>query len=330
MTVDVIRGRIRPRKGEMDNGRLFYVVAYEVDQYVKDVTPRYAKSFAGRTLKMRIAKKRKDEADWWEATLAPFSRPFVLGREMKEDEELERMQEAEPMPTVLEGFKNHPRFLLERHLKREEALLPKTRQLGLFRGEPVFPRSAVVDVKSAESWMREGRVVSEGQQPLKNVKQRAVTIQKRRMQEMAEQDGHEGIMQGLYSRKQTELVVAPPVVDVSGIEVLMSWDRPRLHLSSGHANVITCTVLHQGKVPKNSYGNLDLFAPHMLPAGGVHLPCACRGSPRIVCQMLTNSSRAFSCPSQVHPQSRERPGRRLCGSSGAYLPSMSTCTFLFY
>lgn len=199
----------------MDNGRIFYVVAYEVDQYIKDVTPRYARSFAGRTLKMRIPTRRRDEPEWWMDTLKPWTRPFVLGREQREDEELIRSQETEPMPTVLEGFKNHPRYILERHVKREEVIPERTRQLGLFRGEPVYPRSAVIPVKSAETWMREGRRIKEGEQPLKNVKQRAVTINKRRAQELAEQDGFEGIMQGLYSRSQTELVIPPPIVNVS-------------------------------------------------------------------------------------------------------------------
>ena len=198
----------------MDNGRLFYVVAYEVDQYMKDVTPRYAKSYAGRTLKMRIAKRKKDEPDWWEETLLPWQRPFMLGRELKEDEELAKQQETEPMPAILEGFKNHPRYVLERHLKREEVIPPKVKQLGLFRGEPVFPRSAVMPVKSSETWMREGRRIKAGEQALKLVKQRAVTINKRRMQEMAEQEGFEPVMQGLYGRSQTEMVIPPPLVDV--------------------------------------------------------------------------------------------------------------------
>lgn len=240
VTVDVVRNKLRPRKGEMDNGRLFYVVAYEVDQYIKDITPRYVKSYAGRTLKMRIQNRRKDDPDWFDEAIQPWTRPFSLGRELKEDAELARYQEAEPMPTVVEGFKNHPRYVLERHLKREEVLLPKTKQLGLFRGEPVYPRSAVVGVKSSENWMREGRTIRDGEQPLKTVKQRAVTVNRRRAQEMAMQDGQEPLMQGLYARNQTELVIPPPIVN--------------------------------GKIPKNSYGNIDLFAPHMLPKGAVHLP----------------------------------------------------------
>ena len=231
ITIDPVRNKVRCKKGEMDNGRLFYVVAYEVDQYVKDVTPRYARSFAGRTLKMRIQSRRKDDPDWWEELIRPWSRPFLLGREKKEDDELMKQQETEPMPTIIEGFKNHPRYALERHLKREEALPARTRQLGLFRGEPVYPRSAVIPVKSSETWMREGRKIREGEQALKMVKQRAVTINKRRAQEMAQQEGLEPVMQGLYSASQTELVIPPPIIDVRwASDALPAYTDPTLHI----------------------------------------------------------------------------------------------------
>jgi xeroderma pigmentosum group C-complementing protein len=62
--------------------------------------------------------------------------------------------------------------------------------------------------------MREGRRVREGEQPLKLVKQRAVTLQRRRVMELAQLEGQEPAQQGLYARWQTELVVPPPVVDV--------------------------------------------------------------------------------------------------------------------
>lgn len=83
----------------------------------------------------------------------------------------------------------------------------------MFRGEPVFPRSSLVLLKSAETWMREGRQIKSGEQAMKMVKQRAVTINKRRAQELASVGGHE-TQQGLYAHRQTELVVPLPVVDV--------------------------------------------------------------------------------------------------------------------
>ena len=61
--------------------------------------------------------------------------------------------------------------------------------------------------------MRSGRRVREGCQPMKMVKQRAVTVHRRRAVEMAQQGGEE-VLQGLYSKAQTELLIPDPVIDV--------------------------------------------------------------------------------------------------------------------
>lgn len=64
--------------------------------------------------------------------------------------------------------------------------------------------------------MRMGRRVKDKQEPLKWVKQRAVTIQKRRAQELAIQENGEAIQQGLYAEHQTDVYRPPPIQDVSG------------------------------------------------------------------------------------------------------------------
>jgi xeroderma pigmentosum group C-complementing protein len=63
--------------------------------------------------------------------------------------------------------------------------------------------------------MRSGRKVKDRQEPMKWVKQRAVTLNKRRQQEMARLEAGEDIMQGLYAESQTEVFIPPPIVDVS-------------------------------------------------------------------------------------------------------------------
>lgn len=127
-------------------------------------------------------------------------------------------------------------FVLERHLKQTETIYPpppQTAELGKFKGEPVYPRSAVVSLKTAENWLRtSGRVVKEGEQPLKTVKVRPNTINKIRELEVLRDDlkvaGSESpngggsslavsgeVMQGLYAFFQTEHYVPVPVIDVS-------------------------------------------------------------------------------------------------------------------
>ena len=97
---------------------------------------------------------------------------------------------TEAMPTSMQGFKDHPLYVLARHLKRDEVVDPPV-ELGKFRGEPVYPRANVLQLKTAENWMRQGRTVVAGAQPLKWVKQRAVTVNKKRAIEMALADQRE-------------------------------------------------------------------------------------------------------------------------------------------
>ena len=63
--------------------------------------------------------------------------------------------------------------------------------------------------------MRMGRRVKEKQEPMKWVKQRAVTLHKRRQQELALQERGEAVQQGLYAHYQTEVYTPPPIQDVS-------------------------------------------------------------------------------------------------------------------
>ncbi|ORX37184.1 hypothetical protein BD324DRAFT_579270 [Kockovaella imperatae] len=253
--VDPVRGTIRKKshfEPVSDNGsvRMLYVVAYEEgesrrdvvsntpDGHARDVTLRYTKNFGAKTSKLRVP-LRKDEEDWWSEITAFLQRPNRLQRDELEDAELETSQFSEGMPLHLNGFKDHPIYVLERHLKREEVITPK-REIGRFKGEPVYRRSNVVSCKTAENWMRLGRRVKNKEEPLKWVKQRAVTLQKRRMQELALQERGEAVQQGLYAQWQTDVYIPPPI--------------------------------HNGEIPQNSFGNIDLYAPTMLPAGAVHLP----------------------------------------------------------
>jgi len=120
------------------------------------------------------------------------------------------------------------RYVLTRHLKQNQVIHPPppdTPELGKFRGESVYPRSAVVSLKTAENWMRsEGRTLKQGEQPLKMVKIRTGTISRMRELEVLKdglkEAGEPGAsveetMQGLYARGQTEQYKPDPVINVS-------------------------------------------------------------------------------------------------------------------
>ncbi|KAI9620180.1 hypothetical protein H4Q26_013747 [Puccinia striiformis f. sp. tritici PST-130] len=210
----------------------------EPNNFIRDVTAKYAHLFGATTIKARLPSKKKEE-DWFERAIGPLKRPYKLGRDTKEDTEMEKAQVTEAMPTTVTGFKNHPKYALERHLRREEVIYPK-KPMGTFRGDSVYHRSSVIVCKSTETYMREGKRVKGGETPLKMVKPRAVTINRRRETELFKMDGQPVPLQGLFAEWQTELLIPPPIVD--------------------------------GIIPRNSYGNFDLFAPHMLPQGAKHLP----------------------------------------------------------
>ncbi|OJA20205.1 hypothetical protein AZE42_04620 [Rhizopogon vesiculosus] len=260
LPVDPIRGFVNKRQvfdpssantfknSVRQENRMIYVVALEEDGFGRDVTARYAKDYTAKVAKVQgvgIGVGRRKE--WWNSVMRLVTRPYRLQRDDTEDTELYNHQLTEGMPTTVSGFKNHPLYALSRHLKREEVIDPPV-ELGKFRGEPVYPRSSVISLKTAENWMRQGRVVREGCQPMKMVKHRAVTIGRKREMEVAlekaQASGHGGEgeedLQGLYARSQTELYTPKPVVD--------------------------------GKIPKNDFGNIDLYVPSMLPAGSVHIP----------------------------------------------------------
>ncbi|KUI68588.1 DNA repair protein rhp42 [Cytospora mali] len=270
-------------KAEKAKQVLAYVVGFSQDGTAKDVTVRYLKGqiFPGRTkgARMPIEKipvhnkngkvKRYDYFDWFRSVMRGYSKggenhPLT---EFDYDEDSTDLKPAQPeKKEVKEGdetlqyYKQSKEFALERHLKREEALLPTAKPVKYFKNkgkkgdgveEPVHLRKDVVQVKSEETWHKQGRAPKPGVEPLKRAPYRAATTNRRR--EIAEAEAASGhkVLQGLYSYDQTDWIIPPPIRD--------------------------------GIIPKNQYGNIDLFVEHMLPEGAAHVPY--RGAIR-VCRRL--------------------------------------------
>ncbi|KAJ7213931.1 hypothetical protein GGX14DRAFT_518886 [Mycena pura] len=279
LPVDPVRNRVnqgkefdpsydqKGAKRALADNRMVYVLAFEDDGFARDVTRRYARRFAERVVKTQGAR----QAVWWGRVVEGVTRPYRLHRDDVEDAELDTAQLMEGMPSTVTGFKDHPMYVLARHLTQAQTIHPPpplTRELGKFRGEPVYPRSAVVSLKTAENWLRSaGRRVKEGEQPLRLVKARASTLGRMREVEVlkeglrsanGEGEGETSakradneVMAGMYALSQTELYVPDPVVD--------------------------------GIIPKNNFGNIDLYVPSMLPAGAAHIPF--KGTAKIARQL---------------------------------------------
>lgn len=225
------------------HNNMAYVVAFEEDASARDVTRRYAKAYNAKMRKTRV-ESTKDGETWWINAMHYYEKPFLEDRDQLESSEFTAKSAAEPMPRNIQDFKDHPVYALERHLRQNEAIYPKRKigqveagKSGSKKGtvvEPVYRRADVHLVRSADGWYRLGRDIKMGEQPLKRV-----AASQRRDESDDDPDGIYGAERTLYALYQTELYRPPPVV--------------------------------KGKVPKNAYGNLDIYVPTMIPPGGFHL-----------------------------------------------------------
>lgn len=269
-----------PRGAKADKARqvMAYVVAFSPNYSAKDVTVRYLRKniWPGKTKGFRVPIekvpiydkhgriKRHVDYDWFADALRPYGQRNSQRTAVDDLEDSEDLVPADSEKKValgdtLHSLKTSAEFIIERHLRREEALIPAAVPVRYFtvgKGNkeeklPIFKRSDVRRVMTAESWHKDGRIPREGEAPMKLAPVRAVTATRKREAEEHLLRTGEKQMQGLYSEDQTDWIIPPPIED--------------------------------GKIPKNAYGNIDCFVPSMVPEGAVHLPL--KGSVRI-CKKL--------------------------------------------
>ncbi|KAH7083471.1 hypothetical protein BKA63DRAFT_503072 [Paraphoma chrysanthemicola] len=223
---------------------LSYAIAFEEDYSARDVTRRYAKAYNAKTRKFRV-ECTPHGAEWWRRTLKFFKRHIPLDRDQIEDVALARKEASEGIPKNVQDFKDHPVYVLERHLKHNQVIHPldpvgKVNVSSAMnpKMESIYRRKNVHIVRSADKWYRMGQDVKDGEQPLKHAKPK----KNRRLSvgpDMDVDEQQEDAGAGLYAEFQTQLYVPPSVV--------------------------------RGRVPRNAYGNLDLYVPSMCPPGGTHV-----------------------------------------------------------
>lgn len=261
-----------PRGTKADKAKqvFAYVIAYSPDGTAKDVTTRYLKKhmWPGRTKGVRLTAekvpiynsrgkiKHHEEYDWFKTVMSGYTRPDKMRATVDDIEEAKDLKPVKPEKKesskagegTLQFYKTSAEYVLERHLRREEAIIPGAEPVKYFatgkgesaKEEPVFLRKDVMVCRTGESWHKEGRQIKPGERPMKMVPIRAVTLTRKREVEEAERDGGEKLKQGLYAWDQTDWIIPPPIMD--------------------------------GVIPKNAYGNMDCFVPTMVPEGAAHIP----------------------------------------------------------
>lgn len=237
--------QFEPRGADADKARqvLAYVVGFSQDGTAKDVTVRYLKRsvLPGRTKGLRYPVEKRpvydrrgkvaryDLYDWFKDTMSGYGRggrkvPITEADSLEDASDL-KPAEAAPREVKegqesLQYYKQSQEFVLPRYLKREEALRTGATPVKTFKSkskggdeteEDVFLRSDVLNVKSAETWHKQGRAPKPGEQPLKRVPYRAATTNRRREILEAEATTGRKVLQGLYSFDQTDWIIPDPI-----------------------------------------------------------------------------------------------------------------------
>ncbi|XP_058452616.1 DNA repair protein complementing XP-C cells homolog [Malaya genurostris] len=229
ITIDVLTGKVHCLEDIVNQASqpITYVLAWNNDGTIKDVSPRYISRLGRKKGKLRV------EDSWLEVALSRYRPGRATRRDRSEDLKFDKLLNKRPFPEQIAEYKNHPRFAIERHLLRGEAIYPSDAEiLGHIKGEPIYPRDCVHVLFTREGWLRQAKTVKMHEQPYKVVKAKA------------RYDRFTGTSIGGL---QTELFGAWQVED---------YEPP---------------VAENGLVPRSAYGNVDLFKPCMLPKGTVHL-----------------------------------------------------------
>ncbi|XP_058171137.1 DNA repair protein complementing XP-C cells homolog [Anopheles ziemanni] len=232
--VDVVNGLLQcvDKIVARASSPLLYVLSWNNDGSIKDVSSRYCAEYTTVTQKLRIMQQ------WMDDTLLQF-RGEPSARDAVEDRELNRILEERPLPKTISEYKNHPYFALKRHLLKFEAIYPPDAPtLGFTSNkEPVYARECVHTLHAREVWLKQARTVKLFETPYKNVSARPK-----------------------YNRATGQMEPAPKLLELFGYWQTEEYEPP---------------TAEDGIVPRNAYGNVELFKPCMLPKKTVHLRLPC-------------------------------------------------------
>lgn len=277
---------LEPRGSKADKAKqiMAYCIGFSQDGTAKDVTVRYLRKqiFPGKTKGVRMPEekipvynkhgkiRRYEQFNWFKSIIRGYARgdskhPITGIDEMEESTDLKPVQpekkEVKEGEETLQYYKSSKEYVLQRHLKREEALLPDAIPVKTFRNksksskaeeEDVYLRKDVVSVKSAETWHKQGRAPIAGAEPLKHAPYRAATTNRRR--EIAEAEAATGhkVLQPLYSFDQTDWIIPDPIKD--GVIPKNEYGYVLSTVRYGESVLMLCR-------------NIDMFAEHMCPEG---------------------------------------------------------------
>lgn len=202
-----------------------YLVSYDIDRRcVKAAEKYYCENWYTPAFR-----KGRCEDKWWDSVMDKLGPTKANDKDQADDTKTDELLVKQDMPTSDSGFRNHPLYVLQKHLLKFQVIYPpEVAPLGFFKDQPVYPRDCVQTCRSRETWLRQARTVKLGETPYKIVKARP------------KRDKYTG-----------DLIRDLPL-ELFGEWQTQDYDPPEAK---------------NGKVPRNCYGNVDMYQECMLPKG---------------------------------------------------------------
>lgn len=90
----------------------------------------------------------------------PYKNIFNLDENMfKSFSEIDKIR-INKIPNSINKFKKHPKYVIESLLKWNEYIYPKRPILGYFKGEAVYPRENVIELKTKKQMYKLGKIIN--------------------------------------------------------------------------------------------------------------------------------------------------------------------------
>ena len=204
-----------------------YVVAYDRQEGCRDITRRYCQWLNAKVRRRRITKDPQGQ-QWFARVLHSLHRRKRTKIDDYEDEYFEVRNEDEGMPDNLSDIRNHPYYILERDLRANQVLRAGSRECGYLNLQKKGLQLKVYLRRDVVDLKSGRQWYSEGR-VLKTGSRYLKTVQRK---------GRDGEMEDerLYPREATELYVPHPA------------------------------TYPLGEIKKNTFGNIEVFVPSMIPA----------------------------------------------------------------
>lgn len=236
------KSKFEPPSSDNRN-QLTYVIAYDTFGVVSDVTRRYAHYYNAKTIKKRIEFKSDEYKIWYERLIGAFNSKIKLRKTRRDVLEMKEFHDrdlAEGMPNNVADFKNHPTYALESQLKQNEVIYPNdlTSKCGMFRHRGKSKSKDVINVFK-RSHVYTLRLAKAWYMRGRILKIGVQPLKIKKLNSTPDETNEEEDTR-LYAEFQTSIFIPPPIID--------------------------------GKIPKNVYGNIDCYQPHMIPENGYLIP----------------------------------------------------------